>query len=67
MDQDVHNPIIRARVTERLKEKQEGQTVEELAEHIITSEASVRMVLEKLHQEGRATLFGGKWTFKKSQ
>jgi hypothetical protein len=62
MDQDDRNPIVRALITERLKEKKDGQTVEELAEHIITSEASVRMVLERLHYEGRATFFAGKWT-----
>ena len=56
------NPIIRARVANRLQAQKEGQTLEELAKHIGIGEASVREVLEGLAEEGRAKTFAGKWT-----
>jgi hypothetical protein len=60
------NPIIRARVTSRLQEKTEGQSLEELAQYLQISEKSVGEVLETLKQEDRATMSGGKWRLTKS-
>lgn len=57
------DPALQLYVSNRLREK-DGQTIEELAKHLKTSEANVNLVLGLLRKNGHVVPFKAKWYLK---